>query len=86
MRSAVSNLARRHVFASFFLPAAMLWLAAKGPHHRAHVDTGTRNPHARPIHTFDHRGIFFVVAGLLTYAVIQCRAKVGDPPSEGAQI
>jgi len=94
MRSAVSNLARRHIFASFILPvlpAAMLWLAENGPQATPSINAPASTP-AHEIQTLSWfvlsitGGIFFVVAGLLTYAVIKYRAKAGDPQSEPAQI
>ena len=94
MRSAVSNLARRHIFASLILPvlpAAMLWLAENGPQATPSINAPASTP-AHEIQTLSWfvlsitGGIFFVVAGLLTYAVIKYRAKAGDPQSEPAQI
>ena len=91
MLSTVSNLARRHVFASFSLPTAMLWIAANG----LQAIPSTTAPASTPAHEIQTLawftlsitgGIFFVVAGLLTYAVIKYRAKASDPPSEPAQI
>jgi cytochrome c oxidase subunit II len=91
MRSVVSNLARHHIFGSFSLPAAMLWIAANGPQATPSMTAPASTP-AHEIQTLAWftlsitGGIFFVVAGLLTYAVIKYRAKPSDLPSEPAQI
>lgn len=87
--SVVSIPAWRHVFAA--LPQAMLWVAANGPQ----ATPSTTVPASTPAHEIQTLayfvlcitgGIFFVVAGLLTYAVIKYRARESGSPNEPAQI
>ncbi|HTW22005.1 MAG TPA: cytochrome c oxidase subunit II [Candidatus Baltobacteraceae bacterium] len=79
------------VFASALLPVALLWLATNGPQATPSINAPASTP-AHEIQTLEWfvlsitGGIFFVVAGLLTYAVIRYRAKAGDAPSEPPQI
>lgn len=89
VRSLVPILAWRHLCAS--LPAAMLWIATNGPQATPSMTAPASTP-AYEIQTLSWftlsitGGIFFVVAGLLTYAIIKYRAKASDSPSEPAQI
>lgn len=89
--SVISNLARGRTFASVSLPVALLWMATTGPL----ATPSTTAPASTPAHEIQTLmwftlsitgGIFVVVGGLLTYAVIKYRARTGDPPSEPAQI
>jgi cytochrome c oxidase subunit II len=73
------------------VPTAALWIAAIGPQ----AAPSTLTPASTPAHEIQTLalftlsitgGIFFVVAGLLTYAIIKYRAKETDRLSEPAQI
>jgi cytochrome c oxidase subunit II len=91
MRCMVSILSRGRVFASVSVPAALLWITANGPQATPSINAPSSTP-AHEIETLSWfvlsitGGIFFVVAGLLTYAVIRYRAKASDASSEPPQI
>ena len=90
-RSTVSILARGAVFASVAVPAALQWVATNGPQATPSMAAPASTP-AHEIQTLAWftlsitGGIFFVVGGLLTYAVIKYRARASDAPSEPPQI